>query len=338
MNKNSLIYIAGHTGLIGSAILRRLLRAGYKNLILQTRSELDLTDQKKTEVFFKRERPEYVFQAAAKVGGIFANNTYPADFIYQNIMIQTNIVQMSYKYGVKKLLLLGSSCIYPKYCKQPIKESTLLTGSIEPTNEPYAIAKIAGIKLCQSYNRQFGTNFISVIPANVYGINDHFDEGGHVVAGLIKKFHEAKVAMQQEKRQIKVEEEKKGLAKSGSLPLPEPVLSPVVIWGTGKPRREFLYVDDVADACIFLINKYSGNEIINVGGGTDISIAGLARLIKKVVGFQGKVIFDDSKPDGMPRRLLDSKRIFSLGWLPKTGLEEGLGITYKWYKDTLASE
>lgn len=310
MNKNSSIHVAGHTGQIGSAIVRRLLRSGYKNLILKTHRELDLTDQKKTGIFFKKERPEYVFQAAAKVGGIFANNTYPADFIYRNIMIQTNIVQMSYKYGVKKLLLLGSSCIYPKYCKQPIKEDTLLTGSIEPTNEPYAIAKIAGIKLCQSYNRQFGTNFISVIPANVYGINDHFDEGGHVVAGVIKKFHEAKTKE----------------------------YDSVTVWGTGKPRREFLYVDDVADACIFLINKYSGNEIINVGGGTDISIAGLARLVKKVIGFKGKVIFDDSKPDGMPRRLLDSKRIFSLGWRPKTGLEEGLKITYKWYEATQSSD
>ncbi len=310
MNKNSLIYVAGHTGLIGSAIVRKLLKAGYKNLILKSHRELDLTNQKKTEAFFRKNKPEYLFLAAAKVGGIFANDTYPADFIYQNIMIQTNIIDTSYKYGVRKLLNLGSACIYPKYCKQPIKEESLLTGSIEPTNEPYAVAKIAGIKLCQSYNRQFGTNFISVIPANVYGINDYFDKGGHVVAGLIKKFYEAKI---------------KGYDS-------------VTVWGTGKPRREFLYVDDLADACIFLMKKYSGNEAINVGRGRDTSIADLARILKKIAEFKGKIIFDTSKPDGMPQRLLDSGKITALGWRAKTDIEKGLRITYEWYKKSIAGK
>lgn len=307
MNKDSLIYVAGHKGLVGSAIVRRLLKLGYKNLILKTHKKLDLTDRENTESFFKKELPKYVFLAAAKVGGILANKTYPADFIYQNIMIQSNVIDLSYKYGVKKLLFLGSSCIYPKICPQPIKEEYLLLGHIELTNEPYAVAKIAGIKMCQSYNRQYETDFISVIPANVYGINDHFDESGHVVASLIKRFHEAKI--------------------NG--------YDSVALWGTGKPKREFLYVNDLADACIFLMNTYSGDDVINIGRGTDTSIKELARIIKNSTGFKGRVVYDKTKPDGMQKRLLDITKITALGWKAKTGLEEGLRLTYKWYKKSM---
>jgi len=303
MKKNSLIYVAGHTGLVGSAIVRRLLKLGYKNLLFKTHRELDLTDKKKTEVFFKKGLPEYVFLAAAKVGGIFANNRYPADFIYQNIMIQTNVIELAYRYRVKKLLFFGSSCIYPKICPQPIKEEYLLSGHIEPTNEPYAIAKIAGIKLCQSYNRQYGTNFISVIPANIYGPGDHFNDEGHVIPNLIKKFHEAK------------KRKEKGVA----------------IWGTGKPRRDFLYGDDLAEACILLMNRYRGSEIINIGSENGISILKLATLIKEIVGFKGRIVYDRMKPDGMPRRLLDISKITALGWRPKAELRRGLRLTYEWW-------
>lgn len=306
MNKNSLIYVPGNRGLVGSAIIRCLKKEGYKNILTATRKELNLTDIKKTELFFKKHRPEYVFLCAAKVGGIFANNTYPADFIYQNLTIQTNVIEISYKYGVKRLLFLGCACIYPKICPQPIKEDILLSGYIEPTNEPYAIAKIAGIKMCQAYNRQYGTSFISVIGANVYGIGDDFTEGGHVIASLIRKFHESKM---------------KGLDR-------------VVIWGTGKPKREFLYVDDMACACIFLVNKYQNNEPINVGVGGDTSIKEIAELIKKIVGFKGRIIYDRSKPDGIPKRLLDISKVSALGWKHKIGLEEGLKLTYNWYKNT----
>lgn len=305
MKKDSLIYVPGSRGLVGSAIIRCLKRESYKNILTATHKELDLTDVKKTQVFFRKYKPEYVFLCAAKVGGIFANSTYPADFIYQNLMIQTNVIGMSYKYRVKKLLFLGCACIYPKICPQPIKEDILLSGYIEPTNEPYAIAKIAGIKMCQAYNRQYGTDFISAIGANVYGIGDDFTEGGHVIASLIRKFHESKV---------------KGLDR-------------VAIWGTGKPKREFLYVDDMASACIFLMNKYQSNEPINVGVGTDTSIKEIAELIKEIVGFKGKIIYDRSKPDGIPKRLLDISKISSLGFRQKTGLKEGLKKTYNWYKD-----
>jgi GDP-L-fucose synthase len=305
MNKNSLIYVAGHTGLVGSAIVRRLKEKGYTNLSLRTHKELDLTDRNHTETFFKKEGPMHVFLAAARVGGIFANNKYPAEFIYQNIMIQTNVIDLAYKYGTKKLLFLGSSCIYPKICPQPINEEALLTGPIEPTNEPFGVAKIAGIEMCQAYNRQYGTNFITAIPANVYGINDHFGEGGHVVAALLGRFHEAKT---------------KGHDS-------------VTIWGSGKPRREFLYVDDLADACIFLMNTYNESEPINIGRGSDTSIAELAEMIKKTVGFEGTIIYDRLRPDGIPRRLLDSSRITKLGWMPTIGLEEGLRRTYEWYKE-----
>jgi GDP-L-fucose synthase len=304
MTKNSLIYVGGHTGLIGSAIVRRLLKLGYKNLLLRTHKELDLTDHKKTESFFKKELPEYVFLAAARVGGIHANSIYPAEFIYENLMIQTNVIDLSYRYGVKKLLFLGSSCIYPKMSPQPMREEYLLTGHLEPTNEPFAIAKIAGIEMCKAYNRQYGTNFISVVPANVYGPNDHFDEDGHVVASLIRKFHEAKTEGHRS----------------------------VTIWGTGKPKREFLYVDGAADACIFLMNKYNKREVINAGTGCDISIAELAELIKQTVGFEGRISYDPKKPEGNPERLLDSSRINALGWTARISLAEGLKMTYEWYK------
>jgi len=305
MNKKSLIYVAGHTGLVGSAIVRRLSDLGYLNILTKLYKDLDLTDREKTEVFFKKHRPEYVFLAAAKVGGILANNTSPADFIYQNIMIQTNVIDLAYKYDVRKLLFLGCPCIYPKICPQPMKEESLLSGYIEPTNEPYAVAKICGVKMCQSYNRQYGTNFISAIPPSLYGPNDHFDDGGHVVASLIRKFHEAK-----------------GISKQDS----------ITIWGTGKPRREFLYVDDAAEACVFLMNIYESSEIINIAGGSDISITELAGLIKEITGFKGRIVYDKTKPDGIPRRLLDASKITALGWGPGTMLEKGLKLTYEWYK------
>ena len=304
MDRNSRVYVAGHTGLIGSAVFRKLKSLGYKNIITRTHKEMDLTERDKIAEFFKKEGPEYVFLAAARVGGIYANSTYPAEFIYENLMIQTNVIDLSYRYRVKKLLFLASSCIYPKMCKQPMKEEDLLTGPIEPTNEPFGIAKLAGLKMCQAYNRQYGTCFISIIPANVYGINDHFDEDGHVLASLIKKFHEAKV--------------------NGS--------NSVTIWGTGRPKREFFYVDDLAEALIFLMDKYNENEAINVGTGVDISIAELAELIKETVGFKGDVHYDTTKPDGNPMRLLDISRISALGWKPKTQLEEGLRITYEWLR------
>lgn len=303
MNKSSRIYVAGHRGLVGSAILRKLESEGYTNLVARTSKELDLKRQADVEAFFKKEKPEYVFLAAAKVGGILANNTYPADFIYDNIMIQTNIIHASYQNKVRKLLFLGSSCIYPKHAPQPMREEYLLTGVLEPTNEPYAIAKIAGIKMCQSYNRQYATNFISVMPTNLYGPFDNFDlETSHVLPALIRKFHEAKTAMQ-----------------------------PVVLWGTGRPRREFLYIDDLADACVFVMKRYDGSEIVNIGVGEDISIAELATLVKEVAGYEGDIIYDTSKPDGTPRKLLDVSRLRSLGWKATTGLREGIAKTYEWY-------
>lgn len=309
MEKDSRIYVAGHAGLVGSAIVRRLAALGYTNILAKRHQELDLTDRVRTEMFFKDGMPKYVFLVAAKVGGILANNTYPADFIYQNLMIQTNVIDLSHKYGVKKLLFVGSSCIYPKECPQPIKEEYLLTGAIEPTNEPFAVAKIAGIRMCQSYNRQHGTNFISAIPANVYGINDSFDlHDSHVVSSLIRKFHEAKTVEQDS----------------------------VSIWGTGKPRREFLYADDLADACIFLMNTYNDNEIINIGTGNDTSIGELAYIIMETVGFKGKISYDTTRPDGISRRLLDASKIKTLGWKPNIGLEKGIRLTYEWYKGAMA--
>ncbi len=304
MNKTSSIYVAGHRGLVGSAILRRLETEGYENIIVKTSRELDLTRQAETEAFFEKERPEYVFLSAAKVGGIHANNTYPADFIYSNIMIEADIIRASHQYGVRKLLFLGSSCIYPKLAPQPIKEEYLLTGLLEPTNEPYAVAKIAGIKMCQAFNRQHNTNFISVMPTNLYGPFDNFDlETSHVLPAMIRKFHEAKVRN-------------------------EPS---VAIWGTGKPRREFLYVDDLAEACIFLMEIYDGSEIVNIGVGEDISIGDLAALVREIIGYTGQIVYDSSRPDGTPRKLLDVSKIHSLGWKAGTDLETGIRKTYEWF-------
>ncbi len=311
MNKDSKIYIAGHRGLVGSAILRKLRQAGYQNLVFKPSCELDLREPAQVDEFFKAEKPEYIFLAAAKVGGIYANKTYPADFIYDNLMIQANVIERAYKYAAKKLLFLGSSCIYPKQAGQPIKEEYLLSGKLEPTNEAYATAKIAGIELCRAYNKQHNTNFISAMPTNLYGPNDNFDlEEAHVIPALIRKFHEAKLKDREE----------------------------AVIWGTGKPKREFLYVEDLADAAIFLMENYNEPEIINVGTGEDISVGELARLIKDVVGFKGKITNDVSKPDGTPRKLLDVRRINSLGWKAKTSLEEGLRKTYEWYKKNAEKE
>jgi GDP-L-fucose synthase len=304
MESDSKIYIAGHTGLVGSAIQRKLKERGYSNIIGRTREELDLERQTQVEPFFEEQRPEYVFLAAAKVGGIFANNSFPAEFIYSNIMVQTNVIHSAYRTGVKKLLFLGSSCIYPKHCPQPMKEEYLLTGPLEPTNEPYALAKIAGIRTCQSYNRQYGTNYISVMPTNLYGPNDNFDlETSHVIPALIRKFHEAKIQSN----------------------------SSVTIWGTGSPRREFLHVDDLADACIFLMNHYDESDMINIGCGEDISIAELALLIKDIVGYTGNIEYNVDKPDGTPQKLLDVSKLKSLGWQPKLSLREGIKKTYEWY-------
>ena len=304
MEKHSKIYVAGHRGLVGSAIFRKLQDDGFTNLIYKTSNELDLRNFEKVLEFFEEEEIEYVFLAAAKVGGIVANNEYPADFIRDNLLIQTNVIDASYKTGIKKLLFLGSTCIYPKFAPQPLKEEYLLTGELEPTNEPYAIAKIAGIKMCQSYNRQFGTKYVSVMPTNLYGPNDNFDlHTSHVLPALIRKFHEAKVKN----------------------------LSEVKVWGTGTPKREFLYSDELADACIFLMNHYEGNEIVNVGVGEDISIKDLAENIKLVIGFEGEIIFDMTKPDGTPRKLVDVSKINSLGWKSSIPLEVGLQKAYQWF-------
>ncbi|GAB4129356.1 MAG: GDP-L-fucose synthase [Raineya sp.] len=297
MKKNSKIYVAGHRGMAGSAILRRLQKEGYSNIVFRTSQELDLRNQQAVSRFFEQEKPEYVFMAAAKVGGIMANNTYRADFIYENLAIQNNIIHEAYKNNVQKLLFLGSSCIYPKFAPQPIKEAYLLTGTLEHTNEPYAIAKIAGIKMCQAYHDQYGCNFVSVMPTNLYGEGDNYDpQNSHVIAALIRKFYEAK-------RDNKTH---------------------VEIWGTGTPRREFLNADDLADACYFLMQNYNSPEIINVGVGEDISIKELAELIKDIVGFQGDLVFDSSKPDGTPRKLLDVSKLHSLGWKHKINLKEGI--------------
>lgn len=306
MEKGAKVYVAGHQGLVGSAILRKLTSEGYSNIVTRSFQELDLRDQTAVNEFFKKEQPEYVFLAAAKVGGILANNTYPVDFLRDNLLIQTNVIDAAYRYGSRKLLFLGSSCIYPKFAPQPIKEKYLLTGELEPTNEPYAIAKIAGIKLCQAYNRQYQTNFISVMPTNLYGPGDNFDlETSHVIPALIRKFHESKI---------------KGKDQ-------------VVVWGSGKPFREFLHVDDLADACLFLMSNYNSSEIINIGTGKDLSIAELAYLIKDIVGYDGNIIFDTSKPDGTPRKLLDVSKLFNMGWKPRITLEEGIRSTYSWYQE-----
>lgn len=310
MKKSSKIYIAGHRGMVGSAIVRRLEENGYTNIIYRTSAELDLRNQAAVEKFFEEEKPEYVFLAAAKVGGIHANNTYPAEFIYDNLMIETNIINSSYKNKVKKLLFLGSSCIYPKFAEQPIKEEYLLTGSLEETNEAYAIAKITGIELCKFYRRQYGCDFISAMPTNLYGINDNFNlETSHVMPALIRKFHEAKINNSKE----------------------------VVMWGTGKPRREFMYVDDLADSLIHLMLNYSDEIHVNLGTGEDIEIGELSNLIKDIVGYEGKIVNDLSKPDGTPRKLLDVTRLNSTGFKHKVELKEGIERVYEWFlnnKDT----
>ena len=301
MNKESKIYVAGHRGMVGSAIVRKLNELGYTNIITAPKNKLNLLDQSEVDNFFQKQQPEYVFLAAAKVGGIKANNDYKGDFIYQNLVIQNNVINCSKEYGVKKLLFLGSSCIYPKMSPQPIKEEYLLTGLLETTNDAYAIAKIAGIKMCQSYNQQYGTNFISVMPTNLYGPNDNYDlNNSHVLPAMIRKFHEAKVENKER----------------------------VEIWGTGSPMREFLYVDDLAEACVYLMNNYNDSEIVNIGTGEDITIKDLAYLVKEVIEFNGDIYFNTEMPDGTPRKLLDVSKLKELGWSYKTSLKEGIKKAY----------
>lgn len=304
MEKHSRIYVAGHRGLVGSALVRKLRDAGYNDLIVKTHEELDLMRQADVEAFFQQEKPDYVFLAAAKVGGIWANATFPGDFIYNNLMVQSNVLHSAYLQKVKKLLFLGSSCIYPRDCPQPMKEEYLLSGYLEPTNEPYAVAKIAGIKMCQAYNRQFKTRYISVMPTNLYGPGDNFDlKSSHVLPALMRKCHEAKQAGHQT----------------------------VEIWGTGSPRREFLYVDDMADACLFLMENYEDSEIVNIGVGEDLTIQELAEMIAGIVEFPGELRFDPSKPDGTPLKRLDVSKLNKLGWNASVSLKEGIKRTYAWY-------
>jgi GDP-L-fucose synthase len=306
MNKNDRIYVAGHAGLVGSAIVRRLEAEGFSNLVFSDRKRVDLRQQRDVDAFFAAERPAYVFLAAAKVGGIHANNTYPADFIRDNLQIQTNVIDAAYRNGTRKLLFLGSSCIYPRLASQPMSESALLTGPFEPTNEWYAIAKVAGIKLCQAYRRQYGFNAISAMPTNLYGPGDNFSaENSHVLPALLRRLHEAKVSNAAE----------------------------VTVWGSGTPRREFLFVDDLADAVVFLMRQYDGEDLVNVGWGKDSSIRELAETIADVVGWSGAFRFDSSKPDGMPRKLLDVARLTALGWQPRVGLREGIASTYAWFAE-----
>ncbi|MGF1458906.1 MAG: GDP-L-fucose synthase family protein [Leptolyngbyaceae cyanobacterium] len=310
MDTQAKIFVAGHNGLVGSAIVRMLQDRGYHNLLTRSSKALDLREQAAVDRFFAEEQPDYVFLAAAKVGGIQANNIYRGEFLYDNLMIEANVIHSAYKHQAKKLLFLGSSCIYPKLCPQPMPEEALLTGFLEPTNEPYAIAKIAGLKLCENYSRQYGVNFISAMPTNLYGINDNFDlANSHVLPALVRKFHEAKV--------------------NGA--------PTVTVWGTGEPLREFLYVDDLADALVFLMENYNQVEFVNVGTGEEISIKELALTIKAVVGFGGDLVFDTSKPDGTPRKLLDVSRLKNLGWQAQTSLKEGIEKTYAWYLENLDS-
>lgn len=302
MQPNAKIFVAGHRGMVGSAVVRALQKKGFSNIITKTSVELDLRNQAQVEQFFEKEKPEYVVDAAAKVGGIYANNTYRADFLYDNLSIQNNIIHAAWKYNTEKLLFLGSSCIYPKMAPQPLKEDYLLSGLLEPTNEPYAIAKIAGIKMCEAYRDQYGCNFISAMPTNLYGINDNYHpENSHVLPAMIRRFHEAK----------------------------EQGLDSVQIWGDGSPLREFLYADDLADALVYLLLNYNEKQFVNVGSGEEISIGDLALLVKKVVGFEGEITFDTSKPNGTPRKLMDSGRLFATGWKPLTSLEEGIGKAYQ---------
>lgn len=302
MNKDAKIFVAGHRGMVGSAILENLQRKGFTNFVLRTSSELDLRDQLAVAHFFETEKPEYVFLAAAKVGGIVANNTYRADFLYENLMIQNNVIHQSHLHGVKKLLFLGSTCIYPKFAPQPLVEDALLTGTLEPTNEPYAIAKIAGIKMCDAYRAQYGRNFISAMPTNLYGLNDNYDlQNSHVLPALLRKMHEAK----------------------------QNQTASVEIWGTGTPLREFMHATDMADACVFLMENYNEGGFVNIGTGSEISIKELAELIKKIVGYSGELIFDASKPDGTPRKLTDTSKLNGLGWFPKINLEDGIRNVYQ---------
>ena len=304
MNKDSKIYVAGHRGLVGSAIVRNLEAKGYTNIIYRTHEELDLTNQADVQAFFKEEQPEYVILAAAKVGGIHANNTYPADFIYDNLMIQNNVIKAAHDYNVKKLLFLGSTCIYPKMAPQPIREEYLLTGALEETNEAYAVAKIAGLEMCKFFKRQYGDNFISCMPTNLYGPNDNFDlKSSHVLPALIRKFHEAKV--------------------NGS--------DTVEVWGTGTPLREFIYVDDMADACVFLMENYDGEQHVNIGTGEEVSIRQLAETVKEVVGFEGELVFNTDMPDGTPRKLTTVDKLHRLGWKHKVSLNEGIRLAYEWF-------
>lgn len=306
MEKEDRIYVAGHRGLVGSAIVRALQQEGYLNILTPLRRDVDLLRQEQVERFFSEEKPDYVFLAAAKVGGILANSQYPADFIYENIMIESHVIHEAFKNNVKKLLFLGSSCIYPKLAEQPIKEESFLTGSLEPTNDAYAIAKIAGIKMCQAYNQQYGTNYISVMPTNLYGPGDNFNlQSSHVLPALIRKFHEAK---------------EEGLPK-------------VIVWGTGKPIREFLFVDDLANACLYLMRNYSGGKIVNIGTGIGITIKNLAEEIATAIGYNGQIEFDESKPDGTPIKVNDVSFLNSLGWKAETGLQKGIQLTYKWYRE-----
>jgi GDP-L-fucose synthase len=308
MRPDESIFVAGHAGLVGSAIVRRLRAAGFENLVLRRRTQLDLLRQRDVEDFFATVRPQYVFLAAAKVGGILANRDHPAEFLHDNLAVQTNVIHAAYRNGVKKLLFLGSSCIYPKLAPQPIPEDCLLTGPLEPTNEWYAIAKIAGLKMCQAYRRQYGFNAISAMPTNLYGPGDNFSAlGSHVLPALIRKMHDA--------------------VQAGA--------SQVEIWGTGQPRREFLHVDDLADACLFLMRHYEDERLVNVGCGTDVSIAELAALIAKIVGFRGELRFDPTRPDGTPRKLLDVSRLTALGWTPKIALDDGIARTYEWFRGSL---
>ena len=304
MNLGAKIYVAGHRGLVGSAIVRNLEEKGYTNIICRTHKELDLTNQEAVRAFFEQERPEYVFLAAAKVGGIHANNTYPADFIYDNLMIQNNIIKAAHDFEVKKLLFLGSTCIYPKMAPQPIKEEYLLTGALEETNEAYAVAKIAGLEMCKFFKRQYGDNFISCMPTNLYGPNDNFDlKNSHVLPALIRKFHEAKINNSEV----------------------------VEVWGTGTPLREFLYVDDMADACVFLMENYDGEQYVNIGTGEEVSIRELAETVKEVVGFEGELVFNTDMPDGTPRKLTTVDKLHGLGWKHKVSLNEGIKLAYDWF-------
>lgn len=359
MNLESKIYVAGHRGLVGSALMRQLTARGYTNLLTRTHGELDLTRQADVEAFFAAERPEYVFLAAAKVGGIYANNTYPAEFIHQNLAIQTNVIHAAWKHGVRRLLFLGSSCIYPRDCPQPIKEEYLLTGPLEPTNRPYAVAKIAGIEMCWAYNRQYGTRFLAVMPTNLYGPGDNYDlMNSHVIPAMLRKFHLAKLAMEKNWPAIEADERRHG-------PIPEPLrtellesctspLAPCALslapklWGTGTPRREFLYSDDMADACIYLMNLPDDQfdqllrpsatplepcslnlaPVVNIGTGTDITIRELAELVRQVVGYEGEIVFDASKPDGTPRKVLDVSRLTAMGWQAPTPFRLGLQLAY----------